>query len=167
MTPPSPKLAKILEGKAVFDPQAGWLIPDGGILMSPGYLARLLTEELKKHPEGFSRMLKLLPEGYFGEELDAYACIKYASLALEELPYLAPYSEEVEGLIGQAREKFCNDTETLPTRCYLGTEEWTALRECHAKNNLDFQSEGEPGQYPVFQDMQIYVVNEKHHLFVA
>lgn len=161
MTPPSPKILKILEGEAVFDTKHGWLFPDSRSFMSPGYLARLLTEELKKHPDGFSRMLKLLPS--VPPVMDARSTIEYAIRALEELPYLTPYSEEIVGRISQARNKFCGK----PTRCYLGTDEWTALREYHAKNSLDFQSEGEPVRYPVFQDMQIYVVNEKRHLFIA
>ena len=161
MTPPSPKILKILEGEAVFDTKHGWLFQDSRSFMSPGYLARLLTEELKKHPDGFSRMLKLLPS--VPPVMDAYSTIEYASRALEELPYLTPYSEEIVGLITNAKEKF----QGHPTRCYLGTDEWTALREYHAKNDLDFQSEGEPVRYPVFQGMQIYVVNEKRHLFLA
>jgi hypothetical protein len=123
--------------------------------------------ELNRHPEGFSTLLKLLPEGYCDEPLDAYTRIEYASRALEELPYLTPYSEEIAGLIKQAAERFIGETGASPTRCYIGTEEWTALREYHAKNNLELHPSPEKDAYPIFEGMQLYMVNQPRHLFVA
>jgi hypothetical protein len=64
MTPPSPKIIKILEGKAVYDEKHGWMNPEKTQMLGNGFIARIVNEFMRSNPELYDLGLALLKERY-------------------------------------------------------------------------------------------------------